>query len=106
MPEMRWRIRSPKCDKTFDLNDQGKITNPKCINCGNEGHLASWRGCKKFKPKAKTNPKTNFFQSRPVDPSITYAAVASDSISLPDSEQNLNSIQKNSPVVNLPREKN
>ncbi|GBM09478.1 hypothetical protein AVEN_95516-1 [Araneus ventricosus] len=81
-----------QCDKTFYLNDQGKITNPKCINCLKEEHLAPWRGCEKFNPKAKTNLKTNFFPSRPVDPFMTYAAMASDSISLPDCEQNLNSI--------------
>ncbi|GBN40678.1 hypothetical protein AVEN_62462-1 [Araneus ventricosus] len=92
-------------DKTFDPKDQGKIANPKYINCGKERLLASWRGCEKFKPKAKTNPKTNFLQSRPVDTSITYAAMASYSISLPDSEQNLNSIKENTPVINLHREK-
>ncbi|GBN81822.1 hypothetical protein AVEN_132515-1 [Araneus ventricosus] len=36
------------CNKTYTLNEQGKIAIPKCNNCGKEGHLASWRGCCKI----------------------------------------------------------
>ncbi|GBL84003.1 hypothetical protein AVEN_100869-1 [Araneus ventricosus] len=44
-----------QCNKTFELNDEGRIKTPKCINCKEEGHLASWRGCKNFPKKTIKN---------------------------------------------------
>ncbi|GBO12136.1 hypothetical protein AVEN_273991-1 [Araneus ventricosus] len=34
------------------MSDHDPQENPKCINCGATGHIASWRGCKLF-PKTK-----------------------------------------------------
>ncbi|GBN10088.1 hypothetical protein AVEN_211742-1 [Araneus ventricosus] len=79
------------CNKIFELNEHGKIANLKYINCGKEGHLASWRGCEKFKNIIKTNPKPNSFpKPRQVNPLISYADTAGDNLSIPDSEQDLN----------------
>ncbi|GBN23005.1 hypothetical protein AVEN_175279-1 [Araneus ventricosus] len=44
-----------QCNKTFVLNAEGRIKTPKCINCKEEGHLASWRGCKNFPKKTTKN---------------------------------------------------
>ncbi|GBN63797.1 hypothetical protein AVEN_70411-1 [Araneus ventricosus] len=78
------------CNKTFTLNEQGKIANPKCISCGKEGHLASWRGCEKFKQIIKTSTSQ---KSRQVNPLISYANITADNISIPDSEQDLNDLK-------------
>ncbi|GBM27854.1 hypothetical protein AVEN_209480-1 [Araneus ventricosus] len=64
-----------QCTERFETNTEGKIINPKCINCNETGHLASWRGCKKF-PKTAVNNIRSIKPSRRVDPKVTYSAIA------------------------------
>ncbi|GBN34183.1 hypothetical protein AVEN_138972-1 [Araneus ventricosus] len=94
------------CNKVFELNEQGKIANPKCINCNKEGHLASWRGCEKFKNIVKTNPKPNAYQKyRQVNPMISFADMVGENHSIPDSVQDLNELKDKPTTINLHREK-
>ncbi|GBO31515.1 hypothetical protein AVEN_54272-1 [Araneus ventricosus] len=58
-----------QCNKTFKLNDEGRIEIPKCINCKEEGHLASWRGCKNF-------PKKDIKNFRYVNKNFSFADAA------------------------------
>ncbi|GBM63224.1 hypothetical protein AVEN_188259-1 [Araneus ventricosus] len=60
----QFKDRCIKCEgnhETRDCTIKTKIDNPKCINCKENGHLASWRGCPMF-------PKLTFNISKP-----TYA---------------------------------
>ncbi|GBO00318.1 Nucleic-acid-binding protein from transposon X-element [Araneus ventricosus] len=41
-------IKCAKNHETKDCPTKTKIDTPKCINCQETGHLASWRGCPKF----------------------------------------------------------
>ncbi|GBN92426.1 hypothetical protein AVEN_203970-1 [Araneus ventricosus] len=94
------------CDTVFDLNEQGKIANPRCINCNKEGHLASWRGCEKFKSNIKTNPKQNAYQKyRQVNPMISFADMVGDNQSILDPVQDLNDLKDKPTTINLHREK-
>ncbi|GBM44446.1 hypothetical protein AVEN_187786-1 [Araneus ventricosus] len=52
--------RCLKCNGPHQTNQcviKHKIENPRCINCGETGHIAAYRGCKKF-PKLNT-PQQN-----------------------------------------------
>ncbi|GBN91212.1 hypothetical protein AVEN_77798-1 [Araneus ventricosus] len=94
------------CNKTFELNEQGKIVNLKCINCNKEGHLASWRGCEKFKKIIKLNPKPNTLQKyRQVNPMLSFADMVGDNHSISDSVQDLNDLKDKPTTINLHREK-
>ncbi|CAL1277939.1 unnamed protein product [Larinioides sclopetarius] len=51
--------RCIKCNgqhPTRDCNIKEKITDPVCINCGEKGHLAAWKGCKALPQLSKTPP--------------------------------------------------
>ncbi|GBM19569.1 hypothetical protein AVEN_274106-1 [Araneus ventricosus] len=58
--ECQSNARCLKCAGPHETNKcsiTSTIPNPKCINCGEVGHVASYRGCKMF-PK-KTTPQQN-----------------------------------------------
>ncbi|GFT68980.1 hypothetical protein NPIL_677621 [Nephila pilipes] len=56
-----------------------KQENPKCINCNNFGHVASWEECPSFlklgkgKSTTKTNNRNNTFNSAEIRPNTSYA---------------------------------
>ncbi|GBN12587.1 hypothetical protein AVEN_226793-1, partial [Araneus ventricosus] len=50
-----------------DCRIKGKIPEPKCVNCGETGHLAAWKGCKTI--PVITGPATR-------QPRKTYAQAA------------------------------
>ncbi|GBM49858.1 hypothetical protein AVEN_191256-1 [Araneus ventricosus] len=70
----------PKCIKcggehpTRECSIKDKIAEPKCVNCGESGHLAAWKGCKSYpiikKPSYRQNGKS-------------YAQAASEKVELP-----------------------
>ncbi|GBO15514.1 hypothetical protein AVEN_39212-1 [Araneus ventricosus] len=70
----------PKCIKcggehpTRECNIKEKITEPKCVNCGESGHLAAWKGCKSY-PVIK---KPSYRQT-----GRSYAAAAAEKIEQP-----------------------
>ncbi|CAL1291240.1 unnamed protein product [Larinioides sclopetarius] len=55
------QTRCLKCGKdhrTSECQIKNRMINPVCINCGKEGHVASWRGCEKFpKPRPPPTPR-------------------------------------------------
>ncbi|GBL77233.1 hypothetical protein AVEN_173295-1 [Araneus ventricosus] len=54
--ECQSKARCLKCEGPHETNQcsiTDKILNPKCINCGEMGHVASFRGCRSF-PKLQT----------------------------------------------------
>ncbi|GBN57610.1 hypothetical protein AVEN_141751-2-1, partial [Araneus ventricosus] len=70
----------PRCIKCGGQHAKDECTNPPetvtCINCKQEGHVASYRGCPMF-PKSNKNPAINErkkITSRKTDPSIPYAS--------------------------------
>ncbi|GFX38865.1 nucleic-acid-binding protein from transposon X-element [Trichonephila clavipes] len=89
---------NPRCLKfgenhrTGECTIKEKIEKPKCINCNEEGHVASLRSCSAFpkiKPKKgeaspsnnKTQNKVNTLpKTRPVDANISFASVCSGKI--------------------------
>ncbi|GBN97492.1 Nucleic-acid-binding protein from transposon X-element [Araneus ventricosus] len=59
------KARCIKCAKnhvTKDCPIKTKIDSPKCINCQETGHLASWRGCPKFPKIALPKNKPSYAQ--------------------------------------------
>ncbi|GBN46927.1 hypothetical protein AVEN_79002-1 [Araneus ventricosus] len=67
--ECQSRARCLKCAGPHETNQcsiKEPIPNPTCINCGEEGHVASYRGCKKFPKKttAQQNRENYFFSNR------------------------------------------
>ncbi|GBN51190.1 hypothetical protein AVEN_8507-1, partial [Araneus ventricosus] len=63
---------TPRCLKcaqpheTNTCNIKEKVENPQCINCGQTGHVASYRGCPKFpKPNTPQQNRANYFNSQP-----------------------------------------
>ncbi|GBM86411.1 hypothetical protein AVEN_34037-1 [Araneus ventricosus] len=70
----------PRCIKCGGQHAKDECTTPSetiiCINCKQEGHVASYRGCPMF-PKSNKNPSLNErkqITSRKSDPSIPYAS--------------------------------
>ncbi|GBO33729.1 hypothetical protein AVEN_258235-1 [Araneus ventricosus] len=53
----------PKCIKcggehaTRECSIKEKLPVPKCVNCGESGHIAAWKGCKAFPVIAKPSSK-------------------------------------------------
>ncbi|GFU21961.1 nucleic-acid-binding protein from transposon X-element [Trichonephila clavipes] len=91
----RMTPRCLKCGKdhrTEDCTIAGKIEKPRCINCNQEGHVASLRSCMAFpkiKPKkgeAQNNDKPKNAQKkiipapRPVEANVSFANVCSGKI--------------------------
>ncbi|GFU85152.1 nucleic-acid-binding protein from transposon X-element [Trichonephila clavipes] len=88
--------RCLKCGKehrTGNCTIEGKIENPRCINCNQEGHVASLRSCTAFpkiKPKKgeaqNNNNKPKNVQkkiipaTRPVEANVSFANVCSAKI--------------------------
>ncbi|GBM30751.1 Nucleic-acid-binding protein from transposon X-element, partial [Araneus ventricosus] len=67
--ECQSRARCLKCAGPHETNQcsiKETIPNPICINCGEEGHVASYRGCKKFPKKttAQQNRENYFYSNR------------------------------------------
>ncbi|GBM86695.1 hypothetical protein AVEN_147623-1 [Araneus ventricosus] len=69
----------PICIKCGGQHAKEECTNPPetvtCINCKQEGHVASYRGCPMF-PKSNKNPAINVRKQitlRKTDPSFSYA---------------------------------
>ncbi|GBN64601.1 hypothetical protein AVEN_156667-1 [Araneus ventricosus] len=67
--ECQSRARCLKCAGPHETNQcsiKETIPNPTCINCGEESHVASYRGCKKFPKKttAQQNRENYFFSNR------------------------------------------
>lgn len=69
--------KTPRCVKcagkhlSSDCVFKGRITNPKCINCGTVGHPASYRGCpfaKDFQIARKKQLKAKNAKNSPPDP--------------------------------------
>ncbi|GBO09459.1 Nucleic-acid-binding protein from transposon X-element [Araneus ventricosus] len=63
---------TPRCLKcaqpheTNTCNIKEKVENPQCINCGQSGHVASYRGCPKFpKPNTPQQNRSNYYNSQP-----------------------------------------
>ncbi|GBM38591.1 hypothetical protein AVEN_54345-1 [Araneus ventricosus] len=68
-----------QCTEKFETNQEGKIKNPVCINCGESGHLASWRGCRMF-PKTAVNNYRQIKTARRVDPKISFSAITRENL--------------------------
>ncbi|GBN98344.1 hypothetical protein AVEN_131915-1 [Araneus ventricosus] len=85
--------RCIKCNGTHETrmcSIKTKIENPVCINCKENGHLASWKGCPKYPvirnnspptyaqkvksnlPKTNNSPTTNFSKPSPQIDTDTY----------------------------------
>ncbi|GBN21097.1 hypothetical protein AVEN_152748-1, partial [Araneus ventricosus] len=66
--ECESKARCLKCAEPHETNKCSiteRIPNPKCINCGETGHVASFRGCRAF-------PKPPFTQQNRLNNPITY----------------------------------
>ncbi|GBM14034.1 hypothetical protein AVEN_140703-1 [Araneus ventricosus] len=96
--------RCIKCNGTHETrmcSIKTKIDNPVCINCKENGHLASWKGCPKYPvirnnspptyaQKVKFNlPKTNNFPTT----NINKPAPQNETNSLEDFERNMNALK-------------
>ncbi|GBO22800.1 Nucleic-acid-binding protein from transposon X-element [Araneus ventricosus] len=89
--------QKPRCIKcneehpTRECKIIEKIENPVCINCGEKGHLAAWRGCKALPVIRKTSlrqPGKSFAQAtsqglRKDSPSTTHEKTGSSQEPLP-----------------------
>ncbi|GBN02169.1 hypothetical protein AVEN_189915-1, partial [Araneus ventricosus] len=70
--------RCLKCGENHRTNEchiKERMETPKCINCNQLGHVASWMGCEKFpkpKPPATNRQPPTTFSHRPTD-NRTYA---------------------------------
>ncbi|GBN75378.1 hypothetical protein AVEN_8063-2-1, partial [Araneus ventricosus] len=68
--------RKPRCIKcngsheTRNCDIKTIIENPSCMNCNENGHLASWRGCPKF-PVIKSNKAPTYAQKLKTNIKIT-----------------------------------
>ncbi|GFU09229.1 hypothetical protein NPIL_506501 [Nephila pilipes] len=76
------KTRCLKCGEshsTPNCSIKEKPPNPKCINCQNFGHVASWKGCPSFpklgkgKATTKTNNRNKPFTSNEIRPDTTFA---------------------------------
>ncbi|GFT01575.1 nucleic-acid-binding protein from transposon X-element [Trichonephila clavipes] len=89
----RMTPRCLKCEKdhrTGDCTIKEKLEKPRCINCNQEGHVASLRSCTAFpkiKPKKgeaqnnKNVQKKTIPATRPVEANVSFANVCSGNIS-------------------------
>ncbi|GFY26575.1 nucleic-acid-binding protein from transposon X-element [Trichonephila clavipes] len=85
-------LKCGKDNRTGDCTIPGKIEKPRCINCNQEGHVASLRSCTAFpkiKPKkgeAQNNNKPKNAQkkiipaTRPVEANVSFTNVCSGKI--------------------------
>ncbi|GBN95721.1 Nucleic-acid-binding protein from transposon X-element [Araneus ventricosus] len=59
------QARCIKCSKNHETRNcdiKTRIESPKCINCLETGHLASWRGCPKFPNITRINNRQTYAQ--------------------------------------------
>ncbi|GBL61376.1 hypothetical protein AVEN_99954-1, partial [Araneus ventricosus] len=83
------------------------MENPKCINCGKLGHVASWRGCEKFpkpRPPATNRQPPTTFAHRTTD-NRTFAqtlAQNNQQQSIPPQPFNFPALQQMVPLLQTP----
>ncbi|GBN57703.1 hypothetical protein AVEN_232435-1 [Araneus ventricosus] len=96
--------QKPRCIKcngghtTWECEITEKIENPVCINCGEKGHLAAWRGCKALPVIRKTSLRI---------PGKSFAQVTSQNIrkeSPPTTHKEAETIQDTLPAITDVRE--